>query len=172
MTQEVEHVVVLIARTPAVLNALLRGLPEEWVCHNEGPGTWNVVEVVGHLIEGDRSNWIPRVRTILESGESKPFAPFDRTPIVGTLDELLDQFAELRESSVSALRELKIQPEDLVKTGIHPVYGRVTLGQLLSTWAVHDLTHLNQISRVMAQPMREAVGPWIEYLGVLRRSIT
>ena len=140
--------------------------------HNEGPGTWNVPEVVGHLIEGDRSNWIPRVRMILEFGESKPFTPFDRTPVVGTLDELLDRFAALRGESVASLRELDLHPEDLLKTGIHPVYGRVTLGQLIATWAVHDLTHLNQISRVMAQPSREAVGPWVEYLGVLRRSVS
>jgi hypothetical protein len=170
LTLTVERSSSLLARTPAALNALLRGLPEDWTAHNEGDGTWNVFEVVGHLIEGDRSNWIPRVKTILEFGESKTFTPFDRTPVEGSLADLLDQFVELRTASLVSLRQLDIQPEDLAKTGMHPVYGRVTLEQLLSTWPVHDLTHLNQITRVMAQPSREAVGPWIGFLGVLRRS--
>jgi DinB superfamily len=171
LTPEVERTVALISRTPSALNALLRGLPDEWTLHNEGAGTWNVPEVIGHLIEGDRANWIPRIRIIVEFGESRPFEPFDRTPLEGSLAELLDRFAELRGESVAALRDFDLQPEDMAKTGIHPVYGRVTMRQLISTWAVHDLTHLNQISRVMARQSLEAVGPWVEYLGVLRRSV-
>ncbi len=156
--------IALLARTPATLDALLRGLPDVWVRGNEGrikeegsrdeKDTWSPFDIVGHLIVGERTDWMPRARIILEHGEARPFDPFDR-------------FARLRKENLVALHALNLQPEDMVRRGKHPELGVVTLDQLLATWAVHDLTHLHQISRVMANQYRDAVGPWIAYLGVL-----
>src|SRR5438477_6105326 len=163
----------LLARTPAVLNALLRDLPETWTLHNEGKDTWSAFDVVGHLIFGERTDWMPRVRILLENGEARPFAPFDRFAQFResqdkSLDQLLDEFARLRRQSVVDLQALNLQHEDLSRRGRHPALGVVTLSQLLATWAVHDLTHVHQLSRVMAHQYRDAVGPWTAYLGVLR----
>lgn len=163
----------LLARTPATLNTLLRGLPETWTRRNEGSDTWSAFDIVGHLIVGERTDWVPRARIILESGESRAFDPFDRFAQEKqsqgkTLEQLLDEFARLREENVAALRALNIRPEDLKRRGRHPSLGVVTLSQLLATWVVHDLTHLHQLSRLMAYQYREAVGPWSVYLGVLQ----
>jgi len=163
----------VLTRTPAALDALLRGLPNLWVRGNEGKDTWSPYDIVGHLIEGERTDWMPRARMILEHGEARPFEPFDRFAQMKesqnkTLEILLDDFARLRKESLSALRALNLQPEDLSRRGRHPALGVVSLSQLLSTWAVHDLTHLHQLSRVMAYQYREAVGPWSVYLGVLQ----
>jgi hypothetical protein len=167
------HTIALLSRTPAVLNAFLRDLPEAWSSANEGPDTWSPFDIVGHLIHGERTDWIPRAKIILESGQSRPFPPFDRLGQVPetqgkSLAELLDEFAELRSSNLSELRSWNLQPRDLEKRGRHPVFGSVTLAQLLATWAIHDLTHLHQLSRVMAHQYSEAVGPWIAFLGVLK----
>ncbi len=161
----------LLARTPGALDALLRGLPETWTRRNEGANTWNVFDVVGHLIHGERTDWMPRARIILEFGESRAFEPFDRLAQVREsqgkkLDALLDEFADLRRKNLDELRAMKLG--DLERSGRHPALGRVTLSELLATWAAHDLTHLHQISRIMAHQYREAVGPWSAYLGVLR----
>lgn len=163
----------ILTRTPVTLDALLRGLPEIWVRSNEGKDTWNAVDVVGHLIVGERTDWMPRVRIILESGEAQTFDPFDRFAQLResqdkSLDQLLDEFARLRRENLQALQALNLQADDLTRRGRHPALGVVTLSQLLATWAVHDLTHLHQISRVMAHQYRETVGPWSAYLGVLR----
>jgi hypothetical protein len=165
--------VALLERTPAVLETLLHDLPESWTHRGEGAGTWTVFDVVGHLIHGERTDWIPRVKIILEFGETRAFEPFDRLAqqrdSAGTsLPELLDLFARLRRENLNELRALNLQPSDLERRGRHPALGVVTMGQLISTWVVHDLTHLHQISRVMAHQYREAVGPWSAYLGVLR----
>jgi hypothetical protein len=165
--------VALLERTPAVLETLLHDLPESWTHRGEGAGTWTVFDVVGHLIHGERTDWIPRVKIILEFGETRAFEPFDRLAqqrdSAGTsLPELLDLFARLRRENLDELRALHLQPSDLERRGRHPALGVVTMGQLISTWVVHDLTHLHQISRVMAHQYREAVGPWSAYLGVLR----
>ena len=170
-----EETVVLLARTPEVLNVLLRDLPDIWTTRNEGPGTWTPSEVVAHLIHADRENWIPRARVILESGESRPFPPFDRE---GSFDEfrtkelaeLLDEFARARAESLQELGAMGLVPRDLSRRGTHPALGSVTMSQLLATWAAHDLTHLHQISRVMACQCREAVGPWSKFLGVMHCS--
>lgn len=174
--------VALLTRTPATLNALLRGLPDIWVRCNEGRSndgrsdqgkdTWSGFDIVGHLIVGERTDWMPRVRILLESGESRPFDPFDRFAQVKesqgkSLEQLLDEFARLRAENLVALQALNLQPEDLIRRGKHPALGVVTLQELLATWTVHDLTHLHQLSRVMAHQYREAVGPWGAYLGVL-----
>ena len=163
----------LLARTPAAPNALLRDLPETWTFRNEGENTWSVFDVVGHLNHGERTDWMPRARTILQFGEAKPFEPFDREAQGResqgkSLGQLLDEFATLRSENLEELRTLNLKPGDLARRGRHPALGVVTLSELLATWAAHDLTHLHQISRVMAYQYREAVGPWTRYLGVMQ----
>jgi hypothetical protein len=170
--------IALLTRTPASLDALLRGLPDIWARTNEGRcndgnETWSAFDIVGHLIVGERTDWIPRTRIILEQGEARAFDPFDRYAQVKesrgkSLEQLLDEFARLRKDNLAALRSLNLQPEDLARRGLHPELGVVTLSQLLATWAVHDITHLHQLSRVMAYQYRDAVGPWSAYLGVLK----
>ncbi len=165
--------ITVLARTPATLDAFLRGLPNLWVRSNEGKDTWSAFDIVGHLIVGERTDWMPRARIILENGEARAFDPFDRFSQVKesqgkSLEQLLDEFAGLRRENVAALEEMNLQPEDLTRRGMHPELGVVTLAELLATWAVHDLTHLHQLARVMAHQYRDAVGPWSAYLGVLQ----
>ena len=175
MDQTLHQTVSILSRTPAALSGLVRDLPENWTLRNEGEGTWSVFDVVGHLIHGERTDWMPRARMVLEFGETRKFDPFDRAgharEVEGrSLGQLLDEFAGLRSANLDELRALNLQPEDLERRGRHPALGSVTLSQLLATWAVHDLTHLHQISRIMAHQYRAAVGPWNEYLGVLKCS--
>lgn len=163
----------LLASTPAALDALLRDLPESWTNRNEGEGTWSAFDVVGHLIHGERTDWIPRAKVVLQFGETRAFEPFDRQAQAREsggkpLGELLDEFARLRSENLRELRALNLSREDLDRRGKHPALGVVTLSQLLATWAAHDLNHLHQISRVLAHPYREAVGPWSAYLGVMK----
>ena len=165
--------IALLSRTPSTLDALLRGLPDSWVRCNEGKDTWSAFDIIGHLIVGERTDWMPRLRIILESGEARPFDPFDRFAQLKesqgkSLEQLLDDFAELRRKNLAALQALDLQDEDLSRRGTHPALGVVTVSELLATWTVHDLNHLYQISRVMAHQYRDAVGPWIAYLGVIQ----
>lgn len=169
---EQENIVELLRRTPAVLNALLRELPETWTRAGEGNDTFSAFDVVSHLIHTEREVWLPRVKMVLDFGEARTFERFDRWGTIREnrkrpLGELLDTFAELRSESLAQLRALNLRPEDFGLRGLHPTLGPVTLTQLLSAWCVHDLTHLHQISRVMAHQYREAVGPWGRFLGVL-----
>lgn len=162
-----------MSRTPATLDALLRNLPEEWTHRSEGGDSWTAFSVVGHLIYADREDWLPRARRILEFGESRPFDPFNRLGHVEacrgkSLPELLDEFASVRSAALQELDSLGLTPNQLALRGTHPALGPVTLSELLATWAVHDLTHLHQISRIMAHQYREAVGPFVAYLGVLQ----
>lgn len=164
--------VALLARTPATLDALLRGLPDAWTLSNEGEKTMSAWDVVGHLIHAERANWIPRAKVIL-SGERRKFEAFDRWGHAREwqgrpLEELLDEFARLRRESLSELGSLDLSEEKLATLGHHPALGAVKLSELLATWATHDLTHLHQISRILAHQYREAVGPWSKYLGVLQ----
>lgn len=173
MEQKLQLTMSLLARTPSTLNSLLRDLPDEWTLQNEGENTFDAFDVIGHLIHGERTDWMPRAKRILECGESRAFDPFDRRAQEResggkSMGQLLDEFAELRSKNLEALRALDLKPEDLNRRGRHPVLGTVTLSQLLATWAAHDLTHLHQISRIMAHQYREAVGPWSAYLGVLQ----
>jgi hypothetical protein len=173
MTHDLEQTIALIERTPKVLNTLLRDLPDEWTMRNEGEKTFSAYDVVGHLIHGELTDWLPRARRILESGESKPFDRFDRFAQESesegkSLPQLLDEFARLRAESIRQLRALNLQPKDLERRGKHQVLGTVTMSQLLATWAAHDLTHLHQLSRVMAHQYRESVGPWTKFLGVMQ----
>lgn len=173
MEHNLQHTISLLARTPAALDALLRDLPEEWTLRNEGGNTFSAFEVLGHLIHGERTDWMPRAKRILEFGESRAFTPFDRRAQEResqgkSLPELLDEFARLRSENLAELRALNLTEQDLNRRGLHPALGAVTLSQLLATWAAHDLTHLHQISRIMAHQYREAVGPWSAYLGVMQ----
>ena len=159
-------------RTPATLNALLNDLPSDWVLANEGPETFSPYDVIGHLIEGEENDWIPRARIILEQGEARPFDKFDRFAMYEksrgkSLSELLAEFEQLRGESLRQLDEMNLTPELLQKRGSHPALGVVTLSQLLSAWVVHDLGHIRQIVRVMAKQYREAIGPWTTYLTIV-----
>ena len=170
---ELSDAVALLRRTPASLDALLRDLPDLWTRGTEGPGTWSPYDIVGHLIHGEYTDWVPRARHIFEHGDSQPFSPFDRnaqfTESRGkSLEQLLDEFVVARTQSLATLESLNITPADLDRRGLHPKLGPVTLGNLLATWAAHDLTHLHQISRVMALQYRGAVGPWTAFLGVMQ----
>jgi uncharacterized damage-inducible protein DinB len=173
MEHNLPQTVALLTRTPAALDALLRDLPEAWTMQNEGENTWSASDVVGHLIDCERFNWIPRARMLLQFGESRTFESFDRGGHLRetqgkSLDQLLDEFARLRSENLRELSAFNLQQEDLDRHGRHPAFGAVTLSQLLATWATHDLTHLHQISRVLAHQYRDAVGPWSAYLGVLQ----
>ena len=173
MEHNLQHTLSLLARTPAALNALLRDLPETWTSRNEGEKTWSAFDVVGHLIYAERANWMPRAKMVLEFGETRAFESFDRWGHVResqgkSLAQLLDEFARVRAENLTELRGLNLRPEDLARRGRHPAVGVVTLSELLATWAAHDLTHLHQISRIMAYQYREAVGPWSKFLGVLQ----
>jgi hypothetical protein len=175
MEHKLEETTALLARTPGVLDGLLRELPEIWTRGKEGAGSWSPFDVVAHLIHAEREDWMPRARMILDFGETKAFEPFDREGNFSesqkkTLEQLLEEFAQLRAESLQQLRAMTLDPRDLEKKGRHPALGAVTLSQLLATWAAHDLTHLHQISRVMAEQYREAVGPWCKFLGVMQCS--
>jgi len=162
----------LLRRTPAVLDAWLRDLPEAWLHADEGPNTWNTVTVVAHLIEGERQDWMPRVRHLLAHGEAVVFPPFDRFAQLHAplrpIAELLDDFTTQRRRSLDELTALGLGAGDLALRGRHPEFGPVTLGQHLATWVAHDLTHLAQITRVMGRSCRSAVGPWQAYLRIVR----
>jgi len=173
MEHNLAQTIALLARTPAALNALLRDLPETWTLQNEGEDTWSAFDVVGHLIHGERTDWMPRAKMVVQFGETKTFEPFDRLGHVGesqgkSVGQLIDEFARLRSENLDQLRALNLRQEDLKRRGRHPALGAVTLSELLAAWATHDLTHLHQISRIMAHQYREAVGPWSAYLGVLQ----
>jgi hypothetical protein len=168
-----DETIALLRRTPAALDALLRDLPDLWTRGTEGENTWSPFDVVGHLIHGERTDWIPRTKRILEHGESVPFDKFDREAMFResegkSLDALLDEFARLRAQSLNELRALNLSAEDLERRGRHPALGVVTLAQLLATWGAHDLSHLHQIARVMAHQVRDDVGPWRAYMGVMQ----
>jgi hypothetical protein len=173
MRDPLHDTIALLRRTPVALDALLRDLPERWTTANEGADTWNAADIVGHLIHAERTDWMPRLSIILKFGETRTFDPVDRSgherDVAGkSLAELLDTFRRVRSESLNELRALNLGADDLGRRGRHPAFGAVTIEQLLSTWAVHDLTHLHQISRVLAHQYRDAVGPWIAYLGVLQ----
>ncbi len=164
----------ILERTPDVLRALLAGLSPAWIDATEGPDTWSAYVIMGHLVHGERADWIPRARIILAQGESRRFTPFDRQAQFResegkSLDDLLDEFAQLRAESMATLREWSLTDAQLSLEGDHPAFGPVTLRQLLATWTVHDLGHVAQVSRVMAKQYREDIGPWREYLPVVDR---
>jgi hypothetical protein len=173
MKDKLRDTIALLARTPATLDALLRDLPETWTLENEGKDTWSAFDVVRHLIHVERNDWIARATIVRDFGETHAIGPVDRAAHTQEtqsrlLGPLLDEFARLRRENLDELHSWNLGEDDLAKRGRHLALGPITLSELLSTWAVHDLTHLHQISRVLAHQYREAVGPWSAYLGVLR----
>jgi len=172
---DMKETIEILERTPLTLESLLVGLSEGWLSCNEGPETWNVREVVDHLVEAETTNWIPRLEFLLKEGESKPFPPFDRFANLNrdsdaTISERLLEFKRLRTLNIARLRSIVDSESLLERTGSHPAFGTVKARELLSAWTVHDFTHLAQIVRVMAKRYGEDVGPWREYLGILNRN--
>jgi hypothetical protein len=167
-----DDAIAILARTPVTLDALLRGLPEGWITAHEGGATWSPFDVIGHLIHGERTDWLPRAKLILAHGDRRPFEKFDRLAQFAdsegrTLASLLDEFAALRRENLRELAAMRLSDADLDRPGRHPELGPVTLRQLLATWVAHDLDHVVQISRVMAKQYSEEVGPWRAYLRVI-----
>jgi len=164
----------ILSRTPLLLNQLLSELPEEWIKNNEGENTWSPYDIVGHLIHGEKTDWIPRAKIILENGADKNFEPYDRFAQFEnskgkTIGTLLSEFGELRNRNIDELKKMNLSAEQLELEGIHPEFGKVTLKELLSTWLVHDLNHINQITRVLATNYKKKVGPWIQYISFMNR---
>ena len=172
MTLELSEVFDLLARTPRVLDGMLRGAPERFIVGTYGPNTFSPYDVVGHLITGERTDWVVRLRLVLEKGTSEAFPKYDRyaqfeASAGRTLAELLDEFARLRTANLATLRAASLTPGDLARRGLHPALGEVTLENLLATWVTHDLNHIAQIARAMAWQHESEVGPWKQYLGIL-----
>jgi len=172
MDFQLDRTLEILEQTPGTLRTLLSGLSDAWIESDEGPDTWNAYVIVGHLIHGEKSDWIARLKIILEEGESRTFTPFDRfaqfeESVGQTLAQLLDTFEVLRERNLGILRDLDLQPEQLEVRGMHPELGTVMARQLLATWAVHDLGHIAQIARAMAAAYKGEVGPWSRYLRIL-----
>ena len=163
----------ILERTPDVLIVMLQNIADDWTSNNEGLETWNVYDIIGHLIEGEKTDWIPRMEIVLSDKPDKTFEPFDRFAQFEvskgkSLKELLEEFKGLRKKNLEHLFSKKLTTKDYEKKGIHPTFGEVTLSQLLSTWTVHDLNHIAQISRVMAKQYKVEVGPWIKFLKILQ----
>ena len=164
----------VLERTPATLRAMLSGLGPEWIEQNEGPETWSPFDIVGHLIHGERTDWVARAEIILAQGENRRFTPFDRTAMFDEskgkkLSQLLDEFESLRKSNLETARSWSLSEQQLELHGEHPKFGSVSLRQLLATWVAHDLSHIAQIARVMAKQYRDSIGPWREYLPIMDR---
>ena len=175
MNFTLERSIEILERTPEVLMALLQNISSDWTLVNEGGETWSVYDVIGHLVHGEKTDWMPRTEIILSSNADKRFTSFDRFAQLKesqgkSLVQLLEEFKMLRTKNLEQLRNKKLTEADLMQTGLHPAFGEVTLHQLLATWVVHDLNHLAQICRVMANQYREDVGPWTAYLGILKQS--
>ena len=174
MDFQIDQAIEILERTPSVLEVLLLGISDEWISNNEGPETWSPYDIMGHLIHGEKTDWIPRMRIILSDNADKNFEPFDRFAQFRdskgkSLKDLMDEFKKLRAENIAILREKKIRASELSKTGIHPKFGKVTLRQLLAAWVVHDLGHIAQTARVMAKQYKVESGPWIEFLPILTR---
>lgn len=175
MKFEINKSIEILERTPITLYNQLNDISKDWIVNNEGEETWSVYDVIGHLIHGDKTDWMERIELILSNNNKKDFKPFDRfaqfeTSKGKTLNQLLDEFIAIRNANLEKLKKLNITEEGLLKIGIHPALGSVTLSQLISTWVVHDLDHIAQITRIMAKQYKNEVGPWIEYLKILKIS--
>ena len=174
MAFSLKRSVEILERTPDVLYTMVYGISDYWTQHNEGGETWSVFDVVGHLIHGEKADWVTRAEIILSENPDKKFAPFDRLAQFEeskgkTLAQLLEEFKLLRKKNIERLLSKNLTEKHFDKTGIHPSFGEVKLSQLLSTWVAHDLDHISQIARVMAKQYKEEVGPWIEYLKILKQ---
>ena len=174
MKFNIQKAMPILERTPTIVAMLLKDLDNDWIYNNEGPDTWSPFDVVGHYIHGEKTDWIPRLNIILGEQDDKRFVPFDRFAQFRdskgkSLNDLLDEFARLRSENLEKLRKVKLDEATLSKKGIHPAFGEVTLENLLSSWVVHDLGHISQITRVLAKQYKEEVGPWTAYMGILNR---
>jgi hypothetical protein len=172
MEYKLAEAIEILERTPIVVEQMLSGLSDNWVINNEGPDTWSPYDIVGHLIHGEKTDWVPRMLIVLSDGGDRRFEPFDRFGQFAesngkTLQQLIVEFKEIRKQSLDTLKSKKLTDADMHKTGIHPAFGTVTLKQLLAAWVVHDLAHITQIARVMAKQYTAEVGPWKAYLSVL-----
>ena len=168
-----EQAIEILERTPVVLSALLSGISDDWVMNNEGAETFSPYDVVGHLIHGEKTDWVVRAKLILEHGTAKPFEPYDRFAQYEeskgkSLQQLLDEFDEIRKRNIAWFQSCQVTEEDLERKGMHPVLGEVSLRNLLSTWVVHDLTHIAQVTRVMAKQYKGEMGPWPEFFRILQ----
>lgn len=177
MQYSVARSVEILQRTPSVLRAMLDGLDDAWLHSNYGPDTFNPFDVVGHLITGEKTDWIPRARIILQHGVGRSFDRYDRYAQFEesrgkSIGQLLDEFERLRKANVAALQDLRLTPELLAQRGMHPALGVVTLENLLATWVAHDMNHVAQIAKCIATQYAEAVGPWVQYLSILRTPVT
>jgi hypothetical protein len=173
MEFEINRSLQVLERTPRVIEALLKDLDEEWIINNEGGDTWSPYIVTAHLVYADKTNWIPRVKAIVDEGSDKKFPPFNRLGQIEdskgkSLEDLIASFKDLRKQNIATLKNILSDEKSLDLTGIHPEFGEVTLRQLISTWVVHDLAHVSQIVRVMAKQYKEAIGPWAAYISVVR----
>jgi len=174
MKYNLEEAIVILEKTPEILLLQLKDLPEHWLTANEGPETWSAFDVVGHMLHGEKTDWIARLEIILSDSENKTFKPFDRfAQIEGskgkTISQLLDEFLIVRRKNLDILRSKNIRESDLERTGIHPKFGTVTLRNLLATWVAHDLNHMSQINRVLANQYNIEVGPWKEFLRIINK---
>ena len=174
MEFSLEKSIEVLERTPKILESYLNHISPEWLHSNEGENTWSPYDIVGHLVYGEKTDWLVRIKVILSKSENKLFEPFDRFAQMNedsskSIRELLAEFKTLRQNNLNELNALNITEQDFNRTGMHPEFGEVTLKQLISTWVVHDLGHISQISRVMAKQYKTEVGPWIDYLGILKR---
>lgn len=173
MIFEINQSIEILKRTPLILESLLSGLPDQWLRSNEGENTWSPYDIVGHLIHGEKTDWIPRTKIILSGSGNNTFESFDRFAQLNenqerSIEELLKEFKVIRDKNLKELKTLQINDSKLTAKGMHPELGEVNLKQLLSTWVVHDLGHISQITRIMAKQYKSEVGPWIEYLGILK----
>jgi uncharacterized damage-inducible protein DinB len=173
MQYSIEKSLPILERTPSLLKLWLSDLDNEWITNNEGNDTWSAYDVVGHLIHGEKTDWIARIKKTL-SANDKEFVPFDRFAQFHeskgkSLDQLLDEFVKARRKNLEEFKALRLSEDDLDNIGIHPAFGTITLRQLLSTWVAHDLSHIAQIARVMAKQYKDEVGPWAEYLSIMKR---
>jgi hypothetical protein len=173
MNYSKEQAIEILERTPAVLKSLLANINDDWVMNNEGPDTFSPYDVVGHLLHGEKTDWVVRAKIILEHGVNKPFDPYDRFAQYEeskgkSLQELLNEFEAIRKENMNWLSSVQLTEDDLERKGKHPVLGEVTLRNLLSTWVVHDLTHIAQVTRVMAKQYTEEMGPWPQFFRILQ----
>jgi hypothetical protein len=174
MKFKIEQAIAILQRTPELVSGMLKGLDKEWINSNEGGDTWSPFDIVGHYIHGEKTDWIPRMEIILSDEPNKQFEPFDRFSQFRdskgkNIDQLLEEFSRLRKQNLQRLQSIQLTDGLLNRTAIHPALGTVTLQQLLASWVVHDLTHLYQLSRVLARQYEQEVGPWKVYMGVLNR---
>jgi DinB superfamily len=172
MQYSIQKSIQILERTSTVLSSLLAGLHEEWIVNNEGPETFSPYDIIGHLLHGEKTDWTERAKMILEFGNTKTFVKWDRFAQYEeskgkSLQQLLNEFAAIRKANIIWFKALNLTETDLDKKGVHPVLGEVTLRHLLATWVVHDLTHIAQITRVMAKQYKEEMGPWPEFFRIL-----